>query len=116
MPRSFRKDEMTAECDVHKMFFLPGLFLVSITTSCLSVNLDKRPKLLLDLWSKMLTKMLLSFAMGLFLVILLGRPVITTVGILHTSDSAAISLVRKSPVLNLSSCLGKSLKYTTLFP
>ena len=49
VPRSFRKDEMTAECDVHKMFFLPGLFLVSITTSCLSVNLDKRPKLLLDL-------------------------------------------------------------------
>ena len=44
VPRSFRKDEMTAECDVHKMFFLPGLFLVSITTSCLSANLDKETK------------------------------------------------------------------------
>ena len=56
------------------------------------------------------------FCNGPFFAILHGRPVITTVGILHTSDSAAISLVRKSRGLNLSSCLGKSLKYTTLFP
>ena len=43
-PRSFPKDEMTAECDVHKMIFLPGLFMVLITTSCLSANSDKETK------------------------------------------------------------------------
>ena len=35
---------MTAECDVHKIIFLPGLFMVLITTSCLSANLDKETK------------------------------------------------------------------------
>ena len=45
----------------------------------------------------MLTKMLLSFAMGLFFAILRGGPVITTVGILYTSDSAAISISAKEP-------------------
>ena len=117
VPRSFPKDEMTAECDVHKMIFLPGLFLVLITTSCLSANLDKETKTVIRLVIENVNKDASFFCNGLFFfAILHGRPVITTVGILHTSDSAAILLVRKSPGLNLSSCLGKSLKYTTLLP
>ena len=115
-PRSFPKDEMTAECDVHKMIFLPGLFMVLITTSCLSANLDKETKTFISFVIENVNKDASFFCNGLFFAILHGRLVITTVGILHTSDSVAISLVRKSPGPNLSSCLGKSLKYTTLFP
>ena len=65
-PRSFPKDEMTAECDVHKMIFLPGLFLVLITTSCLSSNLDEETRTFIRLVIEKVNKDASFFCNGPF--------------------------------------------------
>ena len=65
-PRSFPKDKMTAECDVHKMIFSPGLFLVLITTSCLSANLDKETETFIRLVIENVNKDACFFCNGPF--------------------------------------------------
>ena len=65
-PRSFPKDEMTAECDVHKMFVLPGLFMFLITTSCLSANLDKETKTFISFVTENVNKDASFFCNGPF--------------------------------------------------
>ena len=66
MPGSFPNDEVTAECDVYKMIFLPGLFLVLITTSCLSANLDKETKTFIRLMIENVNKDASFFCNGPF--------------------------------------------------
>ena len=65
-PRSFPKDEMMAECDVHEMILLPGLFLVLITTSCLSANLDNKTKTFIRLVKENVNKDASFFCNGPF--------------------------------------------------
>ena len=78
--------------------FLSGLFLVLITKSCLSVNLDKETKTFISFVIENVNKDASFFCNGFFFfAILRGGPVITTVGILRTSDSAAISISAKEP-------------------